>query len=75
MPVEMIDTNILVYAYDKSQEHRQHRAAEILTRLWEDKSGLLSIQVLQEFYVIITRKVTYPLTHHNARKTLEIYST
>ncbi len=74
MPVEMVDTNILIYAHDRSQRHRQRQAAELLDRLWETNAGLLSIQVLQEFYVNVTTKVTHPLSPGNARKILEIYS-
>jgi hypothetical protein len=34
----------------------------LLRRLWQDKTGCLSIQVLQEFYVTTTRKLAHPLT-------------
>ena len=74
MPVEMVDTNILVYAHDESQGHRRRLAVELLARLWETNTGLLSLQVLQEFYVIITAKVPHPLPSEKAKDILETYS-
>ncbi len=56
-----VDTNILVYAHDVSAQEKHVRARELLRRLWDEGGGGLSIQVLQEFYVTITRKVARPL--------------
>lgn len=55
-----VDTNVLVYARDPSDPHKQRRAASWLARLWDDGSGRLSHQVLQEFYVTLTRKLDPP---------------
>src|SRR5689334_14835446 len=54
---EFVDANVLVYAFDPSAKSRQIAAAELLERLWRDGCGCLSVQVLQEFFVTITRKV------------------
>jgi predicted nucleic acid-binding protein len=59
---QFVDTNILVYAHDISAGAKHGRAAELLQTLWESELGCLSIQVLQEFYVTVTRKVAKPLT-------------
>ena len=65
MPVErslqFIDSNILVYAYDLSAGDKHRAAKELIERMWIDHSGCLSVQVLQEFYVSVTRKVARPL--------------
>ncbi len=58
---QFVDTNILVYAHDTSAGAKRDRAARLLEDLWESRLGCLSIQVLQEFYVNITRKVAHPL--------------
>ena len=58
---QFVDTNILVYAHDTSAGVKRDRAAQLLETLWESRNGCLSIQVLQEFYVNITRKVARPL--------------
>jgi predicted nucleic acid-binding protein len=57
----LIDTNILVYAYDISDKDKQRRAAEILNALFEMDAGVLSTQILSEFFVVVTRKIAKPL--------------
>ena len=52
-----VDTNILVYAHDVSAGVKHTVAKQRIQELWEIKSGCLSIQVLQEFYVTVTQKV------------------
>jgi len=58
---QFLDTNVLIYAYDSSTGEVHHAAKELLKSLWSSRKGCLSIQVLQEFYVNITRKVPHPL--------------
>ena len=52
-----VDTNILVYAFDESDTERQQRAEGALAPLFLQDRIRLSTQVLQEFYVTMTRKV------------------
>jgi predicted nucleic acid-binding protein len=59
---QFVDTNILVYAHDRSAGDKHNTAQALLHTLWESQLGCLSIQVLQEFYVTVTRKVTKPLS-------------
>jgi len=59
--LEFIDTNVLVYAHDRSADGKNTVARQLVRRLWETGQGCLSVQVLQEFYVTITRKVAIPL--------------
>lgn len=63
-----VDTNVLVYAYDRSQPRKHAAALELVSGLWKSGQGVLSTQVLQEFYVVITRKVPRPLTYEKARE-------
>ena len=60
-PREFVDANLLVYAFDTSAGAKHQTAAQLLQRLWEQERGVLSVQVLQEFFVTITRKVGKPL--------------
>ncbi len=55
-----VDTNVLVYARDPTDTDKQRRAAEWLAALWDEGVGRLSVQVLQEFYVTLTRKLAPP---------------
>jgi predicted nucleic acid-binding protein len=48
-----VDTNILVYAYDRGAGRKHTLAQSTIEKLWQDNSGVLSTQVLQEFYVNI----------------------
>lgn len=58
---QFVDTNILVYAYDKGDGKRQKLAKDLIVSLWESRKGCVSIQVLQELYITMTRKATTPL--------------
>jgi predicted nucleic acid-binding protein len=69
-----VDTNILIYAHDTHDEAK-HRAAEnLLARLWTSGLGILSTQVLQEFYSAATRKLRPPLAPTQARQAVHDYS-
>jgi predicted nucleic acid-binding protein len=59
---EFVDTNVLVYAHDRSAGAKHDRAVALMERLWQEHIGCLSLQVLAEFYVTVTRKVPQPLT-------------
>ena len=67
---QFVDTNILIYAHDTSAGAKRDRAVWLLEELWESRSGCLSVQVFQEFYVNITRKVAHPLESSEAAQIL-----
>jgi len=58
-----VDTNILVYAHDVSAGIKHATAKKLIQELWENKTGCLSIQVMQEFYVSVTHKVPNPMDY------------
>ena len=62
-----VDTNVLVYARDLSEPEKQPLAAAWMKRLWEERSGRLSAQVLGEFYVTVTRKLRPGMKDDEAR--------
>lgn len=68
-----VDTNILIYAHDREAGRKHEVAARIIEDLWENKNGCLSTQVLQEFYVNVTRKIPKPLSRSRARGVIEAY--
>jgi predicted nucleic acid-binding protein len=68
-----VDTNVLLYAYDRSAGWKQDKARKILLDLWLDQSGVLSMQVLQEFYYNVTRKIGSPLPKTIARRIVRSY--
>jgi predicted nucleic acid-binding protein len=68
-----VDTNILIYAHDLDAGGKHEKAAASLEDLWEEEAGVLSTQVLQEFYVNVTRKIASPLSPVQARTIIENY--
>jgi predicted nucleic acid-binding protein len=63
-----VDTNILVYAYDSSAGDKHKMAVELMSRLWASGDGIISSQVLQEFFVCVTRKIVKPLDVRTAKE-------
>jgi predicted nucleic acid-binding protein len=57
---DFVDANILIYALDRSAGEKHSVAKALVTRLWMEHRGCISLQVLQEFYVSATRKLKLP---------------
>jgi len=68
-----VDTNILIYAHDKDAGQKYDICASVLRSLWQQRTGVISTQVLQEFYVNVTRKIANPLSKPKAREIIESY--
>ena len=62
-----VDTNLLVYSRDARDAAKQERAREWMDFLWNTRRGRVSRQVLQEYYVTVTRKLQPGLTVAEAR--------
>jgi predicted nucleic acid-binding protein len=76
MPAKtFVDTNILIYAHDIDAGEKHPIAKKALTELWEKREGVLSVQVLHEFYVNVSRKIAKPLTKQLARAVVRTYET
>jgi predicted nucleic acid-binding protein len=69
-----VDTNVLIYAYDIDAKAKHELAKSALTELWSQRMGVLSMQVLQEFYVNSTRKIARPLPKSAAQSVVSLYS-
>jgi predicted nucleic acid-binding protein len=68
-----VDTNVLVYAHDRSAGVRHEVARTLLAELWGTRGGSLSTQVLQEFYAVATRKLQPPIPREEARAIVAAY--
>lgn len=68
-----VDTNVLVYAEDRDAGPKRSKALDLVMDLWDERDGVVSIQVLQEFYVTVTRKVRKPLSSAGATRIVEEY--
>lgn len=70
-----VDTNILVYAHDRSAGVKHRRAKMLLEQLWDSGQGVLSTQVLQELCINLRRKISHPLTVEEVRLLIRDYAT
>lgn len=69
-----VDTNVLIYGHNVQAGRRNIVAREALAELWRSANGTLSTQVLQEFYVNVTRKIPVPLARAEARRLVRQYA-
>lgn len=70
-----VDTNILVYAHDADAGEKYEIARDRVTQLWQDRSGVISVQILQELYVCLRRKLRAPLGTREAHDLIADYLT
>lgn len=68
-----VDSNVLIYAHDVDAGRKREVAKALLRDLWLARTGVLSVQVLHEFYVNVTRKIRTPLSKAEARRIVETY--
>jgi predicted nucleic acid-binding protein len=69
-----VDTNVLIYAHDVDAKAKHEAAKRVLHGLWNERTGALSMQVLQEFYVNVTREIPHPLPKESARLVVTTYT-
>jgi predicted nucleic acid-binding protein len=69
-----VDTNILVYAHDRSAGLKHERARGLIEHLWASGLGVLSTQVLQELCINLRRKIGNPLPVDEVRQLIADYS-
>lgn len=69
----LVDTNLLVYAYDRTEPEKQLKAVEILDTLVKSRTGVLSSQILSEFFNVVTRKLPTPLTIEEGHERVSNY--
>ena len=68
-----LDTNVLVYANDAGEPAKQHTARTLLKDVLYAENGVISVQVLSEFWVTVTRKLRKPLSLQTARQEAELF--
>jgi len=74
MSGKFVDTNILLYAHDRSAGSKHERALSIVRDLWSSGDGIISTQVLQEFALNLQRKVEPALSFEDVRLRVVLYS-
>jgi predicted nucleic acid-binding protein len=69
----LVDTNVLLYAYDRGESVKQPQAVAVLDRLATKRVGVLTAQVLAEFFFNATHKLKTPMTLEQAYGRVENY--
>ena len=72
LPLTFLDTNILVYAEDQSEPIKRKQAVQLILEHKRQRTGVVSLQVLQEFFTTVTKK--YKLEPGIARYKVEFHS-
>ena len=67
-----MDTNVLVYAYDRRDVSKRSQAQELLTTGIEDETAVISVQVLGEFFTVVTQRIQNPLSTEEAREAVNL---
>ena len=70
-----VDTNILMYAHDNAAGEKHERAKTLVEKLWRERTGVVSTQVLQELAVNLRRKAARPLDAKATREIVADYLT
>jgi len=67
-----LDTNVLVYTFDRDSPRKRERAAALVTEALAGSKGIISYQVAQEFLNAVTRKFSKPLSVPDAQRYLTV---
>jgi predicted nucleic acid-binding protein len=67
---DFFDTNILIYAADRSEPEKRSQARRLLTAAIENETGVISAQVLGEFFNVATRRIPHPLSAEGAEEVI-----
>jgi len=71
MTAVFVDTNVIVYSRDSTDPEKQRAASDWLDQLWQLRCGRISFQVLNEYYVTVTRKLMRPILVSQAREDVQ----
>lgn len=71
MKDKLIDTNILVYAYDVSEGNKHKASRKLIKTVWEEGGCIVCLQNLMEFFVVITKKVENLISIRDAKTIVE----
>ena len=69
-----VDTKVLVYAHNADAGSKHDIAKGRIAELWQEMRGVVSVQVLQELYVTLTRKTAAPIDRATARELVRSYA-
>jgi len=65
-----LDTNIFVYAFDPNAPSKAKKAGDLIRRAADTGEGIISYQVVQEFFSVAFRRFAQPMTEAEAEQYL-----
>jgi predicted nucleic acid-binding protein len=65
-----LDTNIFVYSFDGTSSKKAQRAGQLIRQAIQTRNGIVSFQVVQEFFNVALRRFAEPMTHADAEQYL-----
>ena len=71
MSGDFIDSNVFVYLFDETDEHKRGMAEQIVESALQTHSASISYQVIQETLNVLTRKLSVPMTPEAAKSFME----
>jgi predicted nucleic acid-binding protein len=69
-----VDTSVLIHAHDLDSGLKRAIAEQVLKQLWQDETGVISTQVLLEFYAALTSGSASPVPRRAARDLVHAYT-
>jgi predicted nucleic acid-binding protein len=66
-----LDTNIFVYSFDERHQTKRRKAQALIERALADQTGVVSFQVIQEFFNVALRKFSMPFSVHDCKAYLD----
>jgi predicted nucleic acid-binding protein len=68
------DTNILVYCFDETDQEKHEIASDLIIQAYKQGNGVISTQVLKEFYVTVTQKVSQKMNLDTAEQAVRDFA-
>ena len=67
-----IDSNILIYAYNDAEPQKKLVASELIASILENRNAVVSVQVLGEFFRVVTRRIPRPISIEQATAVIDV---
>ncbi len=67
-----IDSNVLIYAYNEAEPQKKPVASELIASLLENRNAVVSVQVLGEFFRVVTRRIPRPISIEQATAVIDL---
>ena len=71
--LSLIDSNLLGYVFDESEPEKKKICKDLIAECWKgERKYAVSVQNLSEFYIVVTKKIQYPIPEKVAKRFIEL---